>query len=221
MLKRVRSLFLVFRTLGRAATWGAVGQEPEARIQEAGGSTARESFSSCPRNGWQVDETYLFPAPGGEPLWRAPDDLAILVQALHPSKKRCNRRLPRITQRDASTRGLSIRLDPPHRAANRWVVPGSRLLPHVSAGFVMERIREGRRNTRQSGSPPGARITRDNNATTLFDHGENGNNKPWRVSFWLPNSGSWLLCLRGTELAILSRVPNTIDAYVHLSIRTH
>ena len=32
---------------------------------------------------------------------------------------------------------------PPHRAASRWVVPGSRLLPPVSAGFVMERIREG------------------------------------------------------------------------------
>jgi hypothetical protein len=25
----------------------------------------------------------------------------------------------------------------------RWVVPGSRLLPHVWAGFVMEQIREG------------------------------------------------------------------------------
>jgi hypothetical protein len=30
-----------------------------------------------------------------------------------------------------------------HRVASRWVVPGSRLLPHVSAGHVMERIREG------------------------------------------------------------------------------
>ena len=56
-------------------------------------------------NNQQVDEAYLFPAPGGEPLWRVPDDLAIFVPALYPSKKCCSRRLPRITQRDASTLG--------------------------------------------------------------------------------------------------------------------
>jgi len=39
--------------------------------------------------------------------------------------------------------GASIRLGLPRRAASRWVIPGSRLLPHVLAGFVMERIREG------------------------------------------------------------------------------
>jgi hypothetical protein len=38
---------------------------------------------------------------------------------------------------------LSIRLDPPRRAASRWAVPGSRLLLHVWAGVVLERIREG------------------------------------------------------------------------------
>jgi hypothetical protein len=64
----------------------------------------------------------------------------IFVPALRPAARCRNGRLPRITQRDAFTPGFSIRLRP---AAERWVVPGSRLLPHVSARFATEQIREG------------------------------------------------------------------------------
>jgi hypothetical protein len=92
--------------------------------------------------GWPVVTTGDHPASGGEPLWRVSDKPAIFVPALHAATKCCNRRLPRITQRDAFTPGFSIRLRPAHRAAERWVVPGSRPLPHDSAGFVMGRIRE-------------------------------------------------------------------------------
>ncbi len=50
---------------------------------------------------------------------------------------------------------LSIRLYPDHRAANRWVVPGSRLFSPVAARLVMRRKFAGSPDTRQSGSPPG------------------------------------------------------------------
>jgi hypothetical protein len=65
------------------------------------------------------------------------------VPALHQAAKCWSGRLPRIIQRDAFTLGFSIRLRPAHRAAERWVVPGSRLLPYVSARFMTEQIREG------------------------------------------------------------------------------
>jgi hypothetical protein len=77
------------------------------------------------------------PSPGGEPLWRLSGEPAIFVLTLSPGPKCCNRRLPRTTQRDAFTLGFSIRSRLAHRAAERWVAPGSRLLPHVSARFVM------------------------------------------------------------------------------------
>jgi hypothetical protein len=83
------------------------------------------------------------PAPGGEPLWSVSEEPAIFVPAFHPVTKCCNRRLPRITQRDAFTPGFSVRLRPVHRAAKRWDVPGSRLLLYVSAGFAMKPTREG------------------------------------------------------------------------------
>ena len=91
--------------------------------------------------------------------------LAIFVPALRTAAKCCNRRLPRNTQRDAFTPGFWIRLRPAHRAAERWVVPGSRLLPHGSARFVMERIREGD-ETRAKAAP----------VQTLGD--QHGNNVP-------------------------------------------
>jgi hypothetical protein len=77
------------------------------------------------------------PSPGGEPLWRLSGEPAIFVLTLSPAPKCCNRRLPRTTQRDAFTLGFSIRSRLAHRAAERCVAPGSRLLLHVSARFVM------------------------------------------------------------------------------------
>ena len=66
-----------------------------------------------------------------------------------------NRRLPGITQRDAFTPGGSpIRIDLADYAANRWVVPGSRLFSHVRIGLTLRQISRGWRDTRQSGSPP-------------------------------------------------------------------
>ena len=47
-----------------------------------------------------VDEMYLFPSPGGEPLWIAPKDLAIFFLERGRPNKVLNRRLPRITARD-------------------------------------------------------------------------------------------------------------------------
>ena len=93
--------------------------------------------------------------PGGEPLWHVAGDLSIFVSALSPTKKCRNRRLPGITQGDDLS-NAPIRLHPAHRAANRSVVPGSRLFSHVSAGLVLRRNSQGRKDTRQSGSPPGA-----------------------------------------------------------------
>ena len=66
------------------------------------------------------------------------DDLAIFVSALSPTKKCRNRRLPGITQGDDFIRG-SDSFTPGRRAANRWVIPGSRLFLHVSAGLVLRR----------------------------------------------------------------------------------
>ena len=39
-------------------------------------------------------------------------------------------------------------------AANRWVVPGSRLFSHGPVRLMLGRIAPGWRTTRQSGSPP-------------------------------------------------------------------
>jgi hypothetical protein len=50
---------------------------------------------------------------------------------------------------------LLIGLHSNYRAANRWVVRGSRLFSRVSAGLMMRRKLRGWRDTRQSGSPPG------------------------------------------------------------------
>jgi hypothetical protein len=86
---------------------------------------------------------YLFPAPGGEPLWRVPDDLANIRSSAPSVQEMLQQAAPANHPARCVYPRLSIRVDPPRRAASRWVVPGSRLLPHVSAGFVIERIREG------------------------------------------------------------------------------
>jgi hypothetical protein len=104
---------------------------------------------------WHVDATRDCPAPGGEPLWRVADDPAIVVSALNPTKKCRNRRLPGITQRNDFSCG-SESFTPGRKVANRWVIPESRLFLHVSAGLVLRRNSRGRKDTRQSGSPPGA-----------------------------------------------------------------
>ena len=96
------------------------------------------------------------PASGAEPLWRVSDEPVIFVPAPHPVAKCCNRRLPRITQRDAYTPGFSIRLRRAHKATERW---GRSREPPAAARFGQVRDgtnSRGRRNTGQSGSPPDA-----------------------------------------------------------------
>jgi len=48
----------------------------------------------------RLSGVFLPAASGGEPLWHAPYDLAILGLAQHLTKNYCNRRLPGITQRN-------------------------------------------------------------------------------------------------------------------------
>jgi hypothetical protein len=75
---------------------------------------------------WRVDATRDCPAPGGEPLWRVADGPAIVVSALNPTKKCRNRRLPGLTQCNDFICG-SESFTPGRKAANRRVIPGSRL----------------------------------------------------------------------------------------------
>jgi hypothetical protein len=72
------------------------------------------------------------PTPGGEPLWHASGDLAIFLSALKPATKCCNRRLPRITDRDylpmariprGRIRGQPVRRSP------RSMLPAARSRP--------------------------------------------------------------------------------------------
>ena len=104
---------------------------------------------------WRVDVIRDCPAPGGEPLWRVADGPAIVVSALNPTKKCRNRRLPGLTQCNDFICG-SESFTPGRKAANRWVIPGSRLFLHVSAGLVLRRNSRGWKGSRLSGSPPGA-----------------------------------------------------------------
>ena len=111
-------------------------------------------FRSGPRRKVRsVNKAYLFATPGGEPLWRVSDDLAIFVRALHPTKKCCNGRLPGITQRDVFTLSFSIRLHT--RGCARKTLGHSREPPVFTCfGGIsdMTKCCEGRRDTRQSGS---------------------------------------------------------------------
>ena len=92
---------------------------------------------------------------GGEPLCSVADTLAIFVSALNPTTKCRNRRLPRITQRDDLPLA-PIRL---HKALELRTV-GSFSGAACFRTFRMDqrwrRISRGRRDERQSGSPPGA-----------------------------------------------------------------
>jgi hypothetical protein len=113
-----------------------------------------------PRSGvldraWHVDQAFLFPAPWrGAALACGRRALDICFSA--ESYQKCRtRRLPGITQGDDLS-NAPTRLHPAHRAANRSVVPGSRLFSYVSAGLVLRRNSRGRKDTRQSSSPPGA-----------------------------------------------------------------
>ena len=91
---------------------------------------------------WRVDATRDCPAPGGEPLWRVADGPAIVVSALNPTKKCRNRRLPGLAQCNDFICG-SESFTPGRKAANRWIIPGSRLFLHVSAGLVLRRNSRG------------------------------------------------------------------------------
>ena len=102
-----------------------------------------------------LSQSKFAPTPGGKPLRHVSGDLAIFCLASRLTQKCCDRRLPRITQRDAITSG-SDSFTSGVRAAGRWVVPGSRLFSHVSAGLTSRRNSRGRRNACQSGSLPGA-----------------------------------------------------------------
>jgi hypothetical protein len=76
----------------------------------------------------------------------SPKDYAIFRRIASRAAKRENRRLPRLTHRDALPGG-SVRkgesIFTTYKVAQRWVVPGSRLLPHVSAAQMIETTRRG------------------------------------------------------------------------------
>jgi len=76
---------------------------------------------------------------------------------------------------------LPIRLYPDHRAANRWVVPGSRLFSHVAARLVMRRNLRGWPDTLQSGSPPGAG---QSSVASTHRGFENEDDRPMLASLW-------------------------------------
>ena len=96
-------------------------------------------FRSGPRREVRsVNKAYLFATPGGEPLWRVSDDLAIFVLALHPAKK--------MLQRAAPETRPALRIYPrlfdsftPSRLGHekRWDVRGSRPFSRVSVASAI------------------------------------------------------------------------------------
>jgi len=78
----------------------------------------RRSTGSSSSKSWHVDEVWVCPAPGGEPLYHVPYEFALFASTLDPTKKSVNKRLPRTTHRFAA---LSVRHKRNLKTQGKWI----------------------------------------------------------------------------------------------------
>jgi hypothetical protein len=120
----------------------------------------------CPAPGGEPDfapSSRLREATSGGPLCRVRGHLGNFASTSTRSKNVSaggSRELPSATHLPKAL----IRLHPAIELRNRWGVPGSRLLLHVSAGSALRRNSRGRRGAGQSGPPDVASRSLDDGA---------------------------------------------------------